>query len=51
MYYYFFWNLDSAPPGLGALLKLRTLYIGSGGTDCYRPQYRSYRTDRTARAL
>ncbi len=40
-----------APPGVGALRKLRTLHIGSGGIDFYRPQYRSYRTDRTARAL
>ncbi len=39
-------NWDGAPPRVGALSKLSTLHIGSGGTDFYRPRYRSYRTDR-----
>ncbi len=48
---FFLSNWDGAPPRVGALSKLSTLHIGSGGTDFYRPRYRSYHTDRTARAL
>ncbi len=37
----FFSNWDGAPPpptpGVGALHKLRTLFIGSGGTDFFCP--------------
>ncbi len=34
-FFIFIWsNWDGAPPGVGALRKLRTLRIGSGGTDC-----------------
>ncbi len=31
---FFFSNWDGAPLGVGALCKLRTLHIGSGGTGC-----------------
>ncbi len=48
-FFFFFSNWDGAPPRVGALSKLCTLHIGSGGTDLYRPRYRSYRTHRTSK--
>ncbi len=33
--FFFFSNWDGAPLGVGALLKLRTLRIGSGGNGCF----------------
>ncbi len=35
--FFFLSNWDGAPPRVGALRKLCTLRIGSGGTDFYRP--------------
>ncbi len=44
----FFLATGMVPPRVGSRLKPHTLHIRSGGSDCYRPWYR---TDRTARAL
>ncbi len=37
--FFFLSNWDGAPPRVGALRKVRTLHIGSGGTDFYHPRY------------
>ncbi len=34
VFLFFLSNWDGAPLGVGALSKLRTLHIGSGGTGC-----------------